>query len=98
MKKLLLILSILSCFTLFSCDEGTESNTNLPTEINRLRHTSQFDTMLVIKTAEKVYEFDYKTQKFIKSTPCNQVGGYIAACLFGFLFLFFIFIIIILIF
>lgn len=72
MKKLLSILSILSCFTLFSCNKVTKSDTNLPTEVNRLRHTSQFDTILVIKTDKKIYEFDYKTQNFIKSTNINQ--------------------------
>lgn len=71
MKKYLLALSILFCLTFASCSVP-DSDANLPTEVNKLKALNQFDTVLVIRTDAKIYQFDYKTKALITSDSTKK--------------------------
>lgn len=89
MKKYLLAFVILISLSFSFASCTVESDSSLPTEVNKLRDANQFDTVLVIKTEAKTYQFDYKTKALITSNSNGSDSS------FG-MFLFWLFIIILL--
>ena len=81
MKKIFTLLILGVSLTLTSCKEPTVTKSDLPIEVVSLKESNKFDTILQIKTEEKVFNFDQKKEYISTYNVISKEHAYLVILL-----------------
>lgn len=84
MKLKLILIALIASIAVTSCEPvPTNKKTDIPVEVVKLKEIKNFDTLLVINTDKKMYQFDYKSTTNDYVTTIDKTNDEKSAVFFG---------------